>query len=191
MKIKTLIGLIIVSVISNNSKAQDSIYKFSNKSITTAIGFGFIDARSPGIGYVYEVGYQQDYWKSKLRFNPYIQNGEYTSFGITDVRSAYFRNTIFGLKIGLDLLKYKAVSIATQLGYGLNYTRGIIGTGGEFGIKKSEFFAEIHHTVTLGAGLRVNPKNQRMAYEFHLLNFGFGNDYFSTAQLRFGIDIKL
>ncbi len=191
MKIKILISLILVCSISNKGIAQDTIHKFSNKSITTAIGLAIIDAKSPGNGYVYELGYQQDYWKSKLRFNPYIQNGEYTSFGITDVRSAYFRNTIFGLKIGLDLLKYKAVSIATQLGYGLNYTRGIIGTGGEFGIKKSEFFAEIHHTVTLGAGLRVNPKNQRMAYEFHLLNFGFGNDYFLTAQLRLGIDIKL
>ncbi len=188
---RVLINLMIVFVISNSVNAQDTTNSFSNKSITTAIGFGFIDARSFGFGYIYEVGYQQAYWKSKLRFNPYIQNGEYTTLGITDVRSAYFRNTIYGLKIGLDLLKYKAVSIAAQLGYGINYTRGMIGTGGESGATESKLFAEIHHSVTLGTGIRVNPKNHRLAYELHIINFGLGRDEFITGQFRIGIDVKL
>ena len=66
MKIKILISLILVCSISNKGIAQDTIHKFSNKSITTAIGLAIIDAKSPGNGYVYELGYQQDYWKSKL-----------------------------------------------------------------------------------------------------------------------------
>ena len=192
---KKVLFLVLMNVVFMSLNAQDSLTKFSNKSITTALGIGFVEAIQSGAGFYYEIGYQQSYWKNKLRFNPYILNGEYTSLGITDVPYVFFRNTVVGLKVGVDLLKYKAFSIATQVGYGFNYTRGLEGTGGDFFSatknNDSDFFSKIHHTLTLGAGLRINPKNHRLAYEFHIVNFGIENDDFITAQFRLGIDVKL
>ena len=124
--------ILTINLVFSIINAQDSLTKFSNKSLTTALGIGFVEAIQSGAGFYYEIGYQQSYWKNKLRFNPYILNGEYTSLGITDVPDVFFRNTVVGLKVGVDLLKYKAFSIATQVGYGYNYTRGLDGTGGDF-----------------------------------------------------------
>ena len=192
---KKVLFLVLMNIVCRTLNAQDSIPRFTNRSITTAIGVGFFEARPDGTGIFYEIGYQQSYWKNKLRFNPYILNGEYTSLGITDVPDVFFRNTVVGLKVGVDLLKYKAFSIATQVGYGFNYTRGLEGTGGDFisATKNidSDFFSKIHHTLTLGAGLRINPKNHRLAYEIHIVNFGIENEDFITAQFRLGIDVKL
>ncbi len=188
---KKVLFLVLMNVLFMSLNAQDSLTKFSNKSITTAIGVGFIEARPDGTGIFYEIGYQQSYWKNKLRFIPYILNGECTSLGYSHSPEAFFRNSTLGLKVGVDIVKYKAISICTQIGYGFNYTRGMIGTGGYNSKLYSSSFSEINHTITTSAGIRINPKNHRLAYEFHLINFGMGINDFFTAQLRLGIDVKL
>lgn len=188
-----LLSLISFLFISNFLFAQEG--EFKSTSIRTGIGIGFNEGlRETGLGLVYLVGWQKSYGKkNKLRLNPNIIIGGFSPIGITDTRDQFYRISSLGLDIHYDLIKYKAVSIVTTGGGFINYSRGLLGTGGwpEANNDKSEYFNSLYLGVDTSLGIRVNPKNSKLAYEFRPISIQFGNNYYVLGYLMVGIDIKL
>ncbi len=64
---KKIFLVLTINLVFSIINAQDTLNKFSNKSITTALGIGFVEAIQSGAGFYYEIGYQQSYWKNKIQ----------------------------------------------------------------------------------------------------------------------------
>lgn len=169
--------------------------EFKSTSIRTGIGIGINDGHwETGTGIIYSIGYQKSYGKkNKLRLNPNMIIGGFVPLGITDTRDQFYRITSLGLNLHYDLLKYKAFSVVTTGGGFMNYSRGLLGTGGwpEANNNSSSYFHRLYFGGNLSLGLRINPKNSKLAYEFRPINVQFGNDYFLLSYLMFGMDFKL
>jgi hypothetical protein len=104
------------------AKAQEN--KFTRSSIKTRIGIGFNDSEEEsGFGLVYSIGYQKSFGKKeRLRINPNLLIGEFSSYTITDTRDQFYRITSLGMNINYDLLRYKSVSLIITTGGFLNYS---------------------------------------------------------------------
>lgn len=168
--------------------------EYSGNSLKLGVGLGVNEGkRETGVGGIFTFGYQKSVWKDNLRIGPAITTGSFFPFGITDVRDQYFRISSLGLNGYLDLLKYKGVSIFIGTGGFINYTRGLLGTGGwhDEPINSSEYYFKFYYGGTLGCGIRIDPPKSKIAYEIAPLNINFGNDYFMLGFFRFGIDLKL
>lgn len=168
--------------------------EYSKNSLKFGVGLGINEGKNEtGVGGLIMFGYQKSVWKDRLRIGPAITTGSFFPFGITDVRDQYFRITTLGLNGYLDLLKYKGVSIFIGTGGFVNYTRGLLGTGGWYDepISSSDYFFKIYYGGTLGGGIRIDPKKSKVAYEIAPLNVNFGNDYFMLGFFRIGIDVKI
>jgi hypothetical protein len=187
------LSLLILLVMSNKLNAQET--EFKRASIRTGIGIGFNEGkRETGMGLIYSIGWQKSYGKkNKLRINPNLIIGGFLPIGITDTRDQFYRITSLGTNIHYDLIKYKAFSFVTTGGIFINYSRGLLGTGGwtEANNNSSEYFNSFYFGGNASLGIRINPKNSRLAYEFRPINIQFGNNYFMLGYLMFGIDIKL
>lgn len=176
------------------TQAQTEIQAFSNKSIKTSFGIGMNEGDDEiGIGTVFSLAYQKAVWKNRLRLGPYILTGGFMPIGITDTREQFYRITSLGFNGYLDVLKYKPVSLFIWGGGFVNYSRGVLGTGGwpEEGNTRSEYFLNFYGGGSFGSGIRIDPPNRRIAYEITPFNFNFGNSGFMLAYFRVGIDIKL
>lgn len=193
MKIFQNAILLLLVIIGFNLHAQDRA--FSGKSIRTGIGIGINEGHwETGMGLIYSFGIQKSYGeKQRLRLNPNIIVGGFTPLMITDTRDQFYRMTSLGLNLHYDLIKYKAVSLVTTAGAFVNYSRGLLGTGGwpEANNNHSEYFYKMYCGANLSAAIRVDPKNSRLAYELRPISIQFGNDYFFLGYYMFGIDIKL
>jgi hypothetical protein len=178
-------------IISKGRKFSD----FKRTSIRTGIGIGINEGRwETGVGFVYSIGLQKSYGnKSRLRVNPNLLFGGFLPIVITDTRDQFYRITSLGINIHYDLLKYKSVSIVTTIGGFTNYSRGLLGTGGwpEANNSYSEYFYKIYFGGNTSLGLRINPKNSKLAFEIRPINIQFGNNYFLLGYYMFGIDFKL
>lgn len=185
--------LLILLCVGTNLYAQDT--EFKRTSIRTGIGLGANEGLEEiGFGLVYSIGWQKSYGKkNKLRLNPNLLLGGFSAIGITDVPDQHFRITSLGLNIHYDLIKYKSVSIVTTVGGFVNYSRGLIGTGGwpSSNPRQSDYFFKIYYGVSASVALRVSPKNSRFAYEWRHISLQGGNDNFLLAYIMFGIDFKL
>lgn len=106
---------------------------------------------------------------------------------------SFFKVDFSWLYIHYDLIKYKAFSIVTTAGGFINHSRGLLGTGGwtEENNNSSEYFNTFYFSGNASRGLRINPKNSKLVYEFRPFNFQFGNNHFLLGYLMFGIDFKL
>jgi hypothetical protein len=189
---RKILLILIISLIAFNIKmfAQP----FSNNSFKVGAGIGIMEGlKETGMGTIFSLGYQKSLWKDRLRINPNIMVGGFTPVVITDVRDQYIRITSLGFNGFLDAIKYKSVSIFIGTGGFLNYSRGLLGTGGwpESGNTSSQYFFKMYYGGYLTGGLRINPPKSRIAYELMPLNFCFGNDQFFIGFFKFGIDIKL
>lgn len=192
--IKGLTYLLFFCVIlSHQSFAQNT--EFGSTSIKTGIGVGFNDGfKETGAGFIYAIGWQKHLGEhQRIRLNPNLVFGGFTSAGITDTRDQFYRITSLGLNIHYDLLRYKSFSIVTTGGGFLNYSRGLLGTGGwpEANNHQSEYFNSLYFGGQLSLALRINPKNSRLAYELRPINAQLGNKQFELIYFMFGIDIKL
>ncbi len=187
------LSFLILLVISNKSNAQET--EFKRTSIRTGIGVGFNEGkRETGMGLIYSIGWQKSYGKkSKFRINPNLIIGGFLPIGITDTRDQFYRITSIGANIHYDLIKYKAFSLVTTGGGFINYSRGLLGTGGspEANNNNSEYFNSFYFGGSASIGIRINPKKSKLAYEFRPINIQFGNDFFMLGYVMFGIDIKL
>lgn len=193
MKIQK-IQLLFVGLLLSSTLLYGQESDFSNSSLKAGIGIGINEGeREIGMGTLFFFGYQKSMWKDRLRINPNLTIGGFTPFTITDTRDQYYRITSLGINGYLDALKYKSVSIFVGTGAFLNYSRGLLGTGGwpEAGNSSSEYFFKLYYGGYVGAGLRINPTNSRFAYELAPINVQLGNNRFVLGFLKFGIDIKL
>lgn len=173
---------------------KGSTQEYSNESLKFGIGFGINEGQQEtGVGTILSFGYQNSIWNDRVRINPNIMTGNFIPFGITDTRDQYYRITTIGMNGYLDLLKYKAFSIFVGTGAFVNYSRGLLGTGGwpEAGNTQSAYFFKMYYGGCLAGGIRINPKNSKLAYELTPFNIFFGNEYYFMGVLKFGIDLKL
>jgi len=186
-------SIFILLIIANPLYAQET--EFNRTIIRTGIGIGINEGHwEMGMGLLYSIGVQKSYGATeRIRINPNLLIGGFLPIAITDTRDQFYRISSLGLNIHYDLIRYKAVSIVTTAGAFLNYSRGLLGTGGwpEANNNNSEYFFNLYFGGNLSIGLRINPKNSRLAYEFRPLNIQFGTDYFLLAYTMIGIDFKL
>jgi len=185
--ILTLLGLFL-SIIAYCQNAT-----FSKSALKLGVGIGFNEGkRENGMGTLFSFGYQKSFWKdNRLRINPNLTIGGFMPFIITDTRDQYYRITTFSITGYLDPLKFKSIALFIGAGPFINYSRGLLGTGGWAGYSDSEYFFRLYYGGYVGAGLRINPKNSRFAYEFAPINIMAGNNSFVLGFLKIGIDIKL
>ncbi len=188
-----LLSLTVLLLTGNNIYSQE--FEFKKSSIRTGIGFGINEGqREVGMGLIYSFGWQKSYGnKNEIRLNPNMIFGGFSSHGITDTRHQFYRITSLGLNIHYDLIKYKAVSIVTTGGGFINYSRGLLGTGGwpEANNNSSEYFYSLYFGGNASFGLRIDPKKSKLAYEIRPINIHFGNKGFMlVGYLMFGVDFK-
>ena len=165
---------------------------FSTHSIKVAAGIGFIEGyRESGGGTFLSVGYQKSLWKDRLRISPGITMGKFSSKLILDTRDQYFSTTAIGVQASLDVLKYRSLSLFAAAGGFGNRTSRLLGTGGELGHNNSVYFKKYYFGGTAGIGIRIDPKNSRLAYEISPINVSAGSDYFVMGFAKVGVDIKI
>ncbi len=189
-KFKILYLVIFISIITlQNTKAQEVSY--GKTAITTGIGFGSYSANiEEGFGPIMSAGWQKSFGqKKKLRINPYVVIGEFTSRGITDIEDQFFRMTALGANVHFDLIRYKAVSLVLSGGNSVNYSRGLENRPGDY-------FHYIYLVGSASFAIRINPQKQRVAYEIRPMNVQMGTSNFRENNfvaffLTFGVEIKL
>ena len=147
-----------------------------------------------GLGINFSVGYQREIWKDRLRFNPNLSIGSYSSRFVNDARDQYFNSINFESNLFYDLIKVNTFSIVVGTGLLLNNSRGLIGTGGKEdytdpGPVSSAYFSYYRIAGYLGAGFRINSPNKRAAISIMPLNLHLGKD-FLEQHMRVEVDIK-
>jgi len=189
-----LTSFIIVLAAGNNHVYSQDI-EFKKSSISTGLGIGVNEGlREIGLGLIYSVGWQKSLGeKNKLRINPNMMFGGFLPIGIIHTRDQFFRITSLGLNFHYDLLRYKAVSIVTTGGGFMNYSRGLLGTGGSRDTNSisSDYFTTVYFGGNASLGLRIDPKHSKIAYRITPINIHLGNKDFLLAYLMVGIDFKL
>ncbi len=193
MKHGYVLKLAFLLLLITKCNAQES--KFRRSSVRTEVGIGFNEGkRETGTGLIYSIGWQKSYGKkNKLRLNPNLIIGGFLPIGITDTRDQFFRITSLGINLHYDLINYMSVSLVTTGGAFVNYSRGLFGTGGlpEKNNNQSEYFTSFYFGGNISIGIRLNSKNNKLAYELRPINIQFGNNYFMLAYLMLGLDFKL
>jgi hypothetical protein len=191
MKIYVLTILIYVVLFSIESRAQEN--EFTRSSIKTGFGAGINEGfEETGTGFVYSVGYQKSFGKEeRFRINPNLLYGGFNPLLYSGIRDQYYRITSVCMNINYDLLKYKSVSLLVSTGAFLNYSRGLLGTGGEDGCRNSSYIHELYFGGSAGLGIRISNPESRFAYEIKPLNVQVGNKGFVLGYMMFGLDIKI
>lgn len=184
------ICLLLLAAKSADVCAQE--VEFKRNSVKTGVGIGYNSGESEiGMGLVYSLGWQRCYGlKNKLRINPNMTLGGFSPFIISDVQDQFYRITSVGFNIHFDLIRYKALSIVTTAGTFVNYSRGLLGTGGRISNRSSEYFYNFYYGGNVSVGLRIDPKSSKLAYELRPINIYVGNHDFILMYLMFGIDFK-
>jgi hypothetical protein len=192
MRVRLLKILFLLCAVTDAS-AQDTSY--SNRSFNPGIALG-INAgdHEMGVGSMMTFSMEYGVWKEdRLRLKPELMAGTFLPFGITDTPDMYYRVTGLGLNAVMDIIRLGSFSIAVSGGGFLNYSRGLIGTGGwpEEGHDSSDYFWRLYYGGSLGGGIRINGPDSRLIYEFFPLNFQFGPNYYLLAYTRFSVGIKI
>lgn len=189
---KKYLLILTVTLLSINSDLMSQEY--SNNSLKVGLGIGMNEGlKEMGMGTLVSFGYQKSVLNDRLRINPNFMTGGFFPFGITDTRDQYYRITSLGVDGYFDVIKYKPFSLFVVAGGLVNYTRGLLGTGGwpEAGNNTSDYLFKLYYGGHLAWGIRVNQPKSRLAYEITPLNICFGNDQFFMGFIKVAIDIKL
>lgn len=176
----------------NISYAQDT--SFSKNSFKFSAGLGFVESYRSSIdgpGTSYAVGYQRDIWRNRLRINPFISVGFFSNKFTTDIPDAYCNSINLQNNLYLDLIKFKSVSFVAGTGLFLNNLRGLRNVRSGSGARYAAYFSEYNFGVNGSVGIRINPKNKRLAFDLMPFNFNFGTNDFSEFTLRLNVDYKL
>jgi len=190
MKKYLLILTVTLLIINSDLMSQE----YSNNSLKVGLGIGMNEGlKEMGMGTLVSFGYQKSILNDRLRINPNFMTGGFFPFGITDTRDQYYRITSLGVDGHFDVIKYKPFSLFVVAGGLVNYTRGLLGTGGwpEAGNNTSDYLFKLYYGGHLAWGIRVNQPKSRLAYEITPLNICFGNDQFFMGFIKVAIDIKL
>lgn len=196
MKSISIVCIVLFFLFVNNVQAQELVPAVigNRNSIRTGIGIGMNEGQDEiGMGFVYSFGFQKSYGEQeRLRLNPNVIVGGFAPLVITDTRDQFYRISTFGFNVHYDLIKYKAISIVTTGGVFVNYSRGLLGTGGwpEENNNSSDYFLNLYYGGNASLALRIAPRKSKFAYELRPFNFQLGNNSFFMAYLMFGIDYK-
>jgi hypothetical protein len=112
----------------------------------------------------------------------------------SDGRDSFYRTTSWNINANYDIVKYKAVSLFIYSGGFANYSRGMLGSGiNEATLERyeSETFTKLYFGANLGFGIRINPPENRCAFEIKPINIQLGNNDFVNFYMMFGIHIKI
>jgi len=168
---------------------------FKKTSVKIGIGIGINEGlREMGMGLVYSVGWQKSVGeKNKVRINPNLTFGGFLPLAITDTRDQFYRMTTLGFNIHYDLIRYKAASIVTTAGGFMNYSRGLLGTGGwpSANNNQSDYFYSLYFGGNASVGLRIAPEKSKIAFELRPINIQVGNKRFMLYSFMFGVDFRL
>ena len=176
------------------TKLYSQELEFTRNSIRTGIGIGYNEGkRETGIGLIYSIGLQKSYGnQNRLRLNPNLIIGGFLPL-MTDTRDQFYRITSLGMNLHYDALKLKSFSLVTSGGVLMNYSRGLLGTGGyhQENIVNSEYFNTFYMGGSASIGVRMNPPTSKLAFELRPLNLQFGNNGFVLGYMMLGIDFKI
>jgi hypothetical protein len=103
-KLKSLsLVLFVFLLIINQANGQET----KRTSIMPGIGVGYNEGkREMGLGLIYSIGWQKSFGKKdKLRLNPNLIIGNFSSFGITDISDQFYRISSLGMNLHYDLVK--------------------------------------------------------------------------------------
>lgn len=188
LKHSILIAIILLSI--NLGFGQN----YSLNSIKIGVGIGVNEGvKETGVGIPISIGFQKSLWKDRSHLCPHLVTSNFKPLFITDTRDQYYRVTILGLNGYLDLLKKESAALYVGSGLFVNYTRGLLGTGGfpEAGNNQSEYFRKFYYGGFLGCGLKITPRNSRVNYDIAPLNAYIGSNHYLLLFFQFGIEIKL
>ncbi len=193
MRTTILILLIFTVSISNKIYSQNTDY--TNNSVRTGFGFGINEGtKETGTGLLYNIGWNKTIGeKQRLRLNPNVLFGVFSTEISRGIRDQYYRTSSYELNMHYDLIKYKSLSLVGSIGGFMNFSRGLLGTGGDpeaTEYTKSEYFYSLYFGGNASVAIRINPKNSRIAYEIRPLNIQYGNNRFMLTYFMFGMDFK-
>lgn len=188
-------SLVAAALFFTALEAKAQVYTTSSGAVKLGIGVGYNDTnQEQGLGILSSIGYQKSFGpKSKLRINPNLLLGSFSSKGINDARDQYYQMSALQFVLAYDVIRFKSISLFASTGGSLTYSRGLFGTGGEIETPgaASSYFNNVYLGVLGGVGFRINKQNNRVAYEIKPLNFALGNNGFSLANPMLSIDYKL
>jgi hypothetical protein len=188
---KYFLNLLLAGLISGNLFSQEKPI-FKAGELTIGLGLALNDGlKETGNGLTQSIGWSKALDKKrKLRIHPSIIFGQFAPLLVTDTRDMYYNITNYNLRLDYDLIRYKAVSLVASGGVFMQFSRGLIGTGGESNYKDSEYFARLYFGGNLSGAIRVNPAKSRITYEYRPINISFGNNDFILAIGSIGISFK-
>lgn len=190
-----VLSLTILLLTGTTIYAQGQEIAYRRTTIKTGSGISINEGqREVGIGLIYSVGIQKSYGKNnRLRLNPDVLLGSYRTYVFpTDTRDQFYKITALGLNIHYDLISKEAVSFVTTCGGFINYSRGLLGTGGrtEENNNSSEYFHSLYFGANANIGIRIDSKKKKLAYEIRPVNLYFGNKGFILGFIMFSVDFK-
>lgn len=192
---KTLLPLFIFLFIAEASFSQEK--RFRNISLLGGIGAGINESnRQTGFGLLYTMGWQKSLGEqNRLRINPGLMLGGFMTDDIpTDTRQQHYRMTSLSVNIHYDLIRYTSLSLVLTGGGFTNYSRGLLGTGGDpeaHHYDESEFFNAFYAGGNVSIGLRINNPGAKFAYQFYLPGIQYGSGQFGLVYAMFEIQLKL
>lgn len=176
-----------------HAQEQETGYRRTTVRAGTGVGIN-AGQREIGVGFVYSVGIQKSYGKNhRIRLNPDLLLGSFRTYVFpTDTRDQLYKITSLALNIHFDLVKKENVSLVTTGGGFINYSRGLLGTGGwpEENNNSSEYFHSLYFGGNASIGIRIDSRKSRLVYEIRPFNLYFGNKGYILGFFMFGIDFK-
>ena len=172
-KIFSLILLMAFCVSANGQEEP----KFTKNSLRYGMALGVLAAQTAeGTGVIFSVGYQRSMWKGRLRLNPSLSHGTYSTILFSDSEDKFFNTLNLSANIYLDVIRISAFSLVFGCGGEVNSSYGLERSSGRSA--KSDFFADFNAGAYLGGGFRINPKDSRTAINIMPLNLRFGKSYY-------------
>ena len=145
------------------------------------------------------VGYKRDIWKDRLRLNPNLVLGYFKGEIWEDnLRDQSFNTIQLRVLLDYDLIRYKRVSLNTEIGGIIGKSLGLKGTGfthdrisyEDIPETKSEYIDRLNIGGVIGGGIRYSFLGGRYAVKFMPLNIHLGNG-FHEIHSYVSVDIKL
>ena len=184
-----LFSLFSLAILNSVQAQSDSTRR---TSIKTGFGLAVSDGKQEsGVGTVFSIGWQKSLGqKNKFRLNPNMVIGGFIPL-MTDVRDQYYRITSVGMNLHYDLVKYRAVSLVATGGAFINYSRGLLATGGDPGTDDSDYFYRLYYGGLISAAIRIDPPKSRLAYEIRPITLQQGDRSFLLFYPMINLDFKL
>lgn len=169
--------------------AQD----FTKHSIKNSLGVGAVSTKTvdDAFGLFYAIGYQKDI-NERLRINPGLALGRFSTRMTTDVPDVYFNNTHLYSKLSYDPVKTGPFSIVGNIGVLTGISKGLKGTGGEMNTsQRSVYFTDYNVGGSTGLGFRFNHSHKRTILHVLPINFENGTSRYYAYSFMVEYDFKL